>query len=150
MSAATIAPMNLISRADAAKKLRQHWLDTYTKEQLLAASEPTWDRLRNYEYEGDLAKTFGGEWCISEWCPFNGIYCTWCEHAPDDAIEETAKGFEHDADILKAKGFAPERMAAYARHRGRTTACTGCGVGVWGSGPGVCEKCKSTPESGRP
>src|ERR1700749_3472998 len=56
--------VNLISRADAANKIRQHWLDTYTKEQLLATYEPEWERLRNYEFEDRLTKTFGDEWCI--------------------------------------------------------------------------------------
>lgn len=130
--------MNLISRADAAAKLRTHWLESYTREQLLAAHEPDWERLRNYEYEGDLRKAFGGDWCISEWCPFNGIYCAWSEHAPDAVIEATAHGFERDAESLKQNGFSPERMAEYVRHRGRTSKCKVCGVGVWGD-DGLCE-----------
>ncbi len=51
-----------ISRADAVKRLRytsdsRHW------------------RLRNYELEHNLELAFGGKWCISEWCPFNGRFC---------------------------------------------------------------------------
>jgi hypothetical protein len=140
-----MSDVHLISRIDAAKKIRQHWLDTYSKEQLLTAHEPNWERLRNYEFESDLAKAFGGEWCISEWCPFDGVYCSWKDHAPDSVIEETAKGFERDAEELRANGFAPDRLAAYVRHRGKTSPCVGCGVGVWGDAPGRCEKCRIEP-----
>jgi hypothetical protein len=136
---------SLISRTDAAAKIRQHWLDTYTKEQLLQAHEPDWERLRNYEFEGELRKTFGGDWVISEWCPFNGVYCAWCEHAPDAVIEETARRFERDAEVLKAEGFAPDRMAAYVRHRGRTSKCRVCGVGTWGDTE-LCPKHSDSPE----
>lgn len=39
-------------------------------ESRLAQEEPS--RLRNYEYEDDLFKLFGGVWRINENCPFNG------------------------------------------------------------------------------
>lgn len=34
------------------------------------------DRLRNYEIEERLALEYDGRWVISEWCPFNGRFCS--------------------------------------------------------------------------
>jgi hypothetical protein len=62
--------VRFISRADAAKKLQ-------------ALNENLWwDRLRNYEYEERLHEAFGGDWCISEWCPFDGRWCTLRDFLP--------------------------------------------------------------------
>ncbi len=74
--------MNFIKRADAATLIRNHWLATFTPEQLLAKHEPRWERLRNYELKDLLVEALGGEWCIAEWCPFNGRFCELGEHVP--------------------------------------------------------------------
>lgn len=60
--------MTFISRIEAVQKLG--YLQNF---------ERYW-RLRNYELEHDLKLRFGGEWCISEWCPFNGRFCQLQEH----------------------------------------------------------------------
>lgn len=73
-----------ISRAVARVKLLKHWLKNYTPRQLLERSEPPWDRMRNYELEAMLSDDFGGEWCISEPCPFNGAYCRFGTHEGPD------------------------------------------------------------------
>jgi hypothetical protein len=141
-----MSDVHLISRIDAAKKIRQHWLDTYSKEQLLTAHEPNWERLRNYEFESDLAKAFGrASGASASGARSTAFTARGRTHAPDSVIEETAKGFERDAEELRANGFAPDRLAAYVRHRGKTSPCVGCGVGVWGDAPGRCEKCRIEP-----
>ena len=80
--------VNFISREGAREKVRNHWLDTLSKEQLLAKYEPYWDRLRNYELEYELCKCFGGEWAINELCPFDGRYCSWGYYAPEEQKAE--------------------------------------------------------------
>ena len=114
--------MNLISRADASKKIREHWLTTLTPEQLLAQHEPSWDRLRNYELEGDLRETFGGEWCINEWCPFDDVYCRWVNEAPDSEIEEMIRLIEANAENWRARGRNHDYVIAYIRDE-RKKAC---------------------------
>lgn len=109
--------MNLISRADAAKKIRDHWLSTYTREQLLAEHEPDWDRLRNYELEQMLEEAFGGDWCINEWCPFNDVYCRWFDHAPPETIDQLIVAAESRPDELRAVGINPAARIAYLRGR---------------------------------
>ena len=49
--------MNFVSRAMAIKMVAGH------------------DRLRNYEIEDRLEREYDGLWCISELCPFNGVFC---------------------------------------------------------------------------
>lgn len=68
--------MNWLTREEARVKLLASWLETRTKLELLGMSEPNWERLRNYEIESRLHKEFGGEWGISEPCPFNGPFCS--------------------------------------------------------------------------
>lgn len=67
--------MNFISRNEAREKLLGHWVSTRSSRQLLMMREPNWGVLRNYEYEVMLGKYFAGEWCITDWCPFNGRHC---------------------------------------------------------------------------
>lgn len=38
--------------------------------------------MRNYEYEHKLQSMFKEEFCITGWCPYNGKYCKWVDHAP--------------------------------------------------------------------
>lgn len=66
--------MYFIKREAAAKLIVCIWLKTLTRLQLLATCEPRWERLRNYEYE-EILTALGGDWCISEWCPFDGRHC---------------------------------------------------------------------------
>lgn len=78
-----------ISRQNAIGKLRGMWaeqrsrLDGRFKKFL---SEPGWERCRNYELETDMSEWFGGEWVISEWCPFDGVYCRWPRHIPEGEL----------------------------------------------------------------
>lgn len=65
-----------MTRAEARDALRKYWLSAYSREELLEMSEPTWERRRNYEFEDDLRKAFGTNHVISEWCPFNGRFCS--------------------------------------------------------------------------
>lgn len=37
------------------------------------------NRIRNYEMESNLGSP--GEFIVAEWCPFNGIHCSYFEHA---------------------------------------------------------------------
>lgn len=37
-------------------------------------------RMRNYEIEGYLRDQYGGQVCISEWCPYDGRFCTLRDH----------------------------------------------------------------------
>lgn len=37
----------------------------------------SWSRLRNYEIESRLHSALGGEWVITEWCPFDGYFCSY-------------------------------------------------------------------------
>lgn len=65
-----------------------------------------WDRLRNYELEAELQGTLGGDWVISEWCPFNGFFCAYSDVAPLDemvAYREIIRGWNPkkvDVDYL--------------------------------------------------
>jgi hypothetical protein len=68
--------MNFITRKGATEKLRQAMLGPNPSE--WTRRQVAWtdmSRRRNYELEEDLEETFGGEWCIAEWCPFNGRFC---------------------------------------------------------------------------
>lgn len=71
--------------------------------------DPIWaSRLRNYEFEDRLAKRFGHEWVISEWCPFNGVWCKWVEY-------ETAEWIRADIERLRSTpGDEYKRMRANA------------------------------------
>lgn len=40
------------------------------------------NRLRNYEMENDLEQATGVAHVISEWCPFNGRFCTLAQPVP--------------------------------------------------------------------
>lgn len=109
--------MNLISREEAAAKVRKNWLGSRTREQLLAMSEPRWERLRNYELERLLEEEFGGEWCINEWCPFDSVYCRWFDHAPQEAIDALISAAEKSPDELRKAGISPDARIAYLRSR---------------------------------
>jgi hypothetical protein len=107
-----------ISRKDAATKIRTHWLENLSREELLAAHEPTWDRMRNYEIETLLDRTFEaadyenedfeGRWVISEWCPFNGVHCAWVKHCPVEDIDAIIANWEANPDALRRDGINPE------------------------------------------
>lgn len=43
--------------------------------------------LRNYEIEQGMASEHGGQWIVSEWCPFNGIFCAYRDVASVEDIE---------------------------------------------------------------
>lgn len=64
----------------------------------LPVSVPTWARLRNYELESRLFHLFGNEYVISEWCPFNGIYCGWAAHAPEVDLKTEIARLAQDRD----------------------------------------------------
>ncbi len=82
-----MAEVNLIKRDEVSRKVVQHWLDTLTPEELLRKRVPSWERMRNYEMEHELEEVFGGAWVVSEWCPFNGVYCEWVDHCPREVLE---------------------------------------------------------------
>lgn len=111
--------MALISRKDAANRIRTHWLEKLTREELLAAHEPTWDRMRNYEIEMLLGKTFGetddDSWVISEWCPFNGVHCSWVRHCPIAELDAIIAEWEGDPDALRRDGINPDIAIAHLR-----------------------------------
>jgi len=88
-----MADVNFISRAEAEAKIMAHW-----KKALIFAAEvglevyvPEWSKMRNYEYEHDLAQLFGGVWVINEWCPFNGKFCQWEEHRLAGGVTDADK-----------------------------------------------------------
>ena len=61
---------------------------------------PRFNVLRNYEFESLLNRVFDGEWVVSEWCPFNGIWCKWIEHAPQSELDAKIKWYEvHRAEL---------------------------------------------------
>jgi hypothetical protein len=78
----TIAPMNFISRADAGAKWRAMMIAGNARHARLNPNAYDWTRLRNYEMEMDLAEEFGGEWCVTDWCPFNGRFCKVHDYIP--------------------------------------------------------------------
>lgn len=51
-------------------------------------------RYRNYELEHDLEVEHGGTWVIAEWCPSNGIYCSYWEHAPVPVLKLALRAHE--------------------------------------------------------
>lgn len=76
--------------------------------------QPDCARLHNYEFETDyLPGLFGGNWIISEWCPFDGYHCAWYNHAPPDVLKQLADDLaahrkewyalpEKERDLLRA------------------------------------------------
>jgi hypothetical protein len=56
-------------------------------------------QLRNYEMELRLEEVTGQKFVISEWCPFNGVWCAWAEHMP---IYQLRKMIEHSRKTNKA------------------------------------------------
>jgi hypothetical protein len=54
---------------------------------------PTNRSLRNYELEEGLERSFPVSseltWVISDWCPYNGVHCTYFNYAPRGVLEET-------------------------------------------------------------
>lgn len=110
--------MKFVKRADARVLLRQHWLSTKTPEQLLDICAPSardWERMRNYEIEDELEREIGGEWVVSEWCPFNGVYCAWKDHCPDAILEALIVECEANPERLRARGINPDARIAYLR-----------------------------------
>lgn len=105
----------ILTRAEAAERIRNHWLSTRTPEQLLAMHEPNWDRLRNYELEGILEKELGGEWVIGEWCPFNGIHCNWLDHCPLETLDALIAEYESDPAALRRAGVNPDMRMGHLR-----------------------------------
>ena len=70
------------------------------------------DRLRNYEIEYDLAELAGVDvddeelmYVVAEWCPFNGIFCAWREHAPREVLDDTISWWEEHRAELAAQGL---------------------------------------------
>ncbi len=62
------------------------------------------ERWRNYEIEHDLDELIDDEgvYVIAEWCPFNGIYCAWLQHAPTESIERTMREVEEVRGVWEA------------------------------------------------
>ncbi len=78
---------------------RAHAMDRYVDAEKLAAFDAcrladvgyhdprdSWDRLRNYEienrlYDQSVSKGDDDVWIVTEWCPFNGIFCNYMKVA---------------------------------------------------------------------
>lgn len=83
MKVRTPGEIQFIMRADVRDMLVGHIINNkdLSREDLLLMSIPRrFHRLRNYEMEDLLAEHVGGEWVVSEPCPFNGFFCSWRYH----------------------------------------------------------------------
>jgi len=69
--------MNFITRKGAADKIKKRLFGNIGPGSLQRFGR-LYDmtRRRNYELEAELNRLFGGDWCIAEWCPYNGRFCT--------------------------------------------------------------------------
>jgi hypothetical protein len=82
-----------VGRETARALLLKHWapalrLARRLKLPVSPGTEPArWERLRNYEIEYELRRVFGRSFVISEWCPFDGIFTSWRNHAPPKVLE---------------------------------------------------------------
>lgn len=76
--------IRLATRAQARRTILAKWkrVIAQARRVRLPFHLPDWDRLRNYEIEDLLARVLGGAWCVSEWCPYDSIFCLWNKHAP--------------------------------------------------------------------
>lgn len=75
--------MNFVTRADAFKMLR----DAYKSHCDCCVNKHAFDNVensvwRNYEIERKLEITFGGKWCVTDWCPCNGRFCQVADYVP--------------------------------------------------------------------
>lgn len=110
----------VISRANAGEKIRKHQEAAIVAALRVGISvhRYTTAARRNYEIEQDLERIFGGRWVIHEWCPYDGVFCRWVEHAPEAHIEaqievETYAGgpYQIRVDWLKNRGGAVSAAA---------------------------------------
>lgn len=59
-------------------------------------------RLRNYEIEHALhEETPEVEYVVGEWCPFNGIHCSFWEHADETWLEPALEA--HRAEVAAGR-----------------------------------------------
>lgn len=88
--------MNTLTRDEAIEKLEGYLSAERAKiaEPLRNRLESDWERCRNYELEARLERYIGGEWVITTWCPFNGIFCNAIEYIDEKGLRETISEFK--------------------------------------------------------
>lgn len=75
--------MNFVSREKAFELLR----DAYESHCDCCVNKHAFDNIensvwRNYEIERKLEAVFGMDWCVTDWCPFNGRFCKVADYVP--------------------------------------------------------------------
>ena len=69
-----------IKRDEVEDLVVSEWLATMSKQELLNQIYPNFFGMHNYELERILKETFGKEWVVDEYCPYDGKYCKFGEH----------------------------------------------------------------------
>jgi len=104
-----------VSRKEAPRiywEARKRKLESLPKEKLIkllvGPCPPNWGRVRNYEMEVELQEVTGEEYVISEFCPFNGRFCSWMDHAPIEFLKECLQHWKAVGDQAAIKDFEQE------------------------------------------
>lgn len=69
--------------------------------------------VRNYELEDMLHCLFGSRWVVSEWCPFNYVFCQWLRHCPIDELHKEVERHREGSSLPPPDGPSHERLAAH-------------------------------------
>lgn len=104
-----------VTRAEAKRRLLAHWKPAIVecRRVRLPFDLPGWARMRNYELEFELSDVLGGEWVISEWCPFDGIFTAWREHAPASVLRRTIRRFRRSQAAGNVEGYNWDYLVGY-------------------------------------
>lgn len=83
--------VRFVSREEAKARLLDRWDPAIRMAKVtgLPYRLPDWDSLRNYELEGYLEDNFEPyKWVIIEWCPYDGLFCTYRKYASKRDLKE--------------------------------------------------------------
>lgn len=104
--------VRFVSREVGKRHLVQKWQPAITlaKEVGLPYWLPDWEVLRNHELEGKLEDNFPGDmWVVTEWCPYNGIFCRYRSCASKAVLREVQREFRE----LQSKPGTPDANWSY-------------------------------------
>jgi len=105
LEAADGMPIKFVKRDDVKDRLLLKWGDAIdaAKKAGLPYHIPDWPRLRNYELEWLMKDNYGDHgWVVCEWCPFDGIFCSYKEGASRHDLMEAR---EDIAAVPEDKGL---------------------------------------------
>lgn len=90
--------IKFITRKQVEERLMEKWGEAIrvARDAGLPHRIPTWETYRNYELEALMRDNFSADddWVICEWCPYDGIFCTYRHGASKHNLKEARRNFE--------------------------------------------------------